>query len=271
LPESSGSTGRREKGRLDLILKLVSVSALVIFFSIQLSGLSTTIYLHRTMAHKGLKLHPAVAALMKLQLWIFTGLSTREWVAVHRKHHHFTDEEGDPHSPLLKGLWNVLLLNAYYYSRESKDPEVLEKYTRDIPASAWEGLFARGLLGVSLGTGMFMAAFWLLFGGWAGPVAGFLVFVVQGVGYVSLNAVINGACHAVGYRNFNNTATNIRLVAWLSCGEGLHNNHHQYPAASKFSMRRGEFDPAWPIVRLLTTLSLAEPMPLPEAALSSSR
>jgi stearoyl-CoA desaturase (delta-9 desaturase) len=75
----------------------------------------------------------------------------------------------------------------------------------------------------------------------------------------------------VGYRNFNNTATNIRLVAWLSCGEGLHNNHHQYPASSKFSMARREFDPAWPVIRLLTAFSLAEPLPLPEPALGGSR
>jgi stearoyl-CoA desaturase (delta-9 desaturase) len=252
------------------MLTVVLVSALVGFLAIQLSGLSTTIYLHRTMAHKGLRLHPAVARIMQMQLWIFTGLSTREWVAVHRKHHHFTDEAGDPHSPVLKGLWNVLLLNAYYYSRESRDPEVLAKYTRDIPASRLEPLFARGWIGVILGSLIFMSFFGFLFGGWVGPITGLLVFIVQGVGYVFLNAVINGACHAVGYRNFNNTATNIRLVAWLSCGEGLHNNHHQYPSASKFSMRRGEFDPAWPVVRLLSRLSLAQPLPLPEVTLSST-
>ncbi len=252
------------------MITVMLVSVLVAFLAIQLSGLSTTIYLHRTMAHKGLRLHPAVARLMQLQLWVFTGLSTREWVAVHRKHHHFADEEGDPHSPVLKGLWNVLLLNAYYYSRESRDPVVLEKYTRDIPPSRLEPLFRRGWVGVVLGATMFMGIFRLFFGGWIGPAAGLLTFVVQGIGYVSLNAVINGACHAVGYRNFNNTATNIRLVAWLSCGEGLHNNHHQYPSASKFSMRRGEFDPAWPVVRLLAKLSLAEPLPIPEPALSSN-
>jgi stearoyl-CoA desaturase (Delta-9 desaturase) len=80
--------------------------------------------------------------------------------------------------------------------------------------------------------------------------------------------VINGACHVIGYKNFNNTATNIRTVAWLSGGEGLHNNHHQYPAASKFSMRRWEFDPAWPVIKLLTVLSLAKPLPLPQEAAS---
>jgi stearoyl-CoA desaturase (delta-9 desaturase) len=237
----------------------------------QVSSFSTTIYLHRTMAHKGLRLHPAVAVLMQAQLWVFTGIVTREWVAVHRKHHHFTDEEGDPHSPMLKGLWNVLLWNAYYYAREANNPEVLEKYTRDIPRSSAEALFSRGWIGITLGISMFVGGFWLAFGGWLAPVVGLATFIVQGAGYIALNAVINGACHAVGYKNFNNTATNIRLVAWLTGGEGLHNNHHQYPSASKFSMGRWEFDPAWPLIKLLTMFSLAEPLPLPQAATSSSR
>ncbi len=252
------------------MLTILAVSALVIFVAIQISGFSTTIYLHRVMAHKGLKLHPVIAMLMQAQLWIFTGIITREWVAVHRKHHHFTDEEGDPHSPLLKGLWNVLLWNAYYYAREARNPDVIEKYTRDIPRTRAEWLFSRGWLGLTIGIATFMTGFSLAFGGWIGPVAGLATFIVQGAGYIALNAVINGACHAVGYKNFNNTATNIRLVAWLSGGEGLHNNHHQYPSASKFSMGRGEFDPAWPVIKLLSKLSLAEPLPLPQAAMNKS-
>ncbi len=253
------------------MLTLLIVSLVVTFVAMQVSSFSTTIYLHRTMAHKGLRLHPALALLMQIQLWLFTGLVTREWVAVHRKHHHFTDEEGDPHSPLLKGLWNVLLWNALYYSREAREPEVLEKYTRDIPHTRSEALFSRGWLGLAAGMILFVAGFWKVFGGWAGPLAGASVFVLQGIGYVTLSAVINGACHAVGYKNFENTATNIRLVAWLTCGEGLHNNHHQYPAASKFSMARWEFDPAWPVIRLLARLSLAEPLPLPRPALQDGR
>jgi stearoyl-CoA desaturase (delta-9 desaturase) len=252
------------------MLITLAICLLVIFVSIQISSFSTTIYLHRVMAHKGLKLHPVIALLMQMQLWVFTGLVTREWVAVHRKHHHFTDEEGDPHSPVLRGLWNVLLWNAFYYAREAQKPEVLEKYTRDIPHTRSEALFSRGWIGLGLGLAGFMTAFGMAFGGWAGPLLGAVSFVLQGVGYISLNAVINGACHAVGYKNFENTATNIRLVAWLSGGEGLHNNHHQYPAASKFSMARWEFDPAWPVIRLLTLLSLAEPLPLPQAALPGS-
>ncbi len=252
------------------MLLTILVAAVVAFASMELSTYCTTIYLHRTMAHKGLKLHPAIAFLMRFQLWVFTGIVTREWVAVHRKHHHFTDEEGDPHSPYLKGLWNVLLWNAIYYARETKKPEVVEKYTRDIAPMAGESVLSHGWLGLVLGWAGFMAGFWALTHNWVGPVVGFVTFGVQSIGYIVLNALINGACHVLGYRNFNNTATNIRLVAWLTGGEGLHNNHHQYPAAAKFSMnrRRLEFDPAWLVIKVLTAFRLAEPLPLPEPAVS---
>lgn len=235
----------------------------------QLSTFATTIYLHRTMAHKGLKLHPLVALAARVELWLFTGIVVREWVAVHRKHHHFTDEEGDPHSPYLKGLWNVLLWNAIYYSREANKPEVVEKYTRDIPHRPLDFLFDRGWLGLALGISGFMGGFCLLHHGWMAPVIGLATFIVQGVSYIAMNAVINGACHVIGYKNFQNTATNLRLVAWFSGGEGLHNNHHQYPASSKFSMgrlRRLEFDPAWPVIWAMSKLRLAQPLSLPSEA-----
>lgn len=246
---------------------LIISAVVVIFLASQLSSYSTTIYLHRAMAHKGLKLHPAVAFLMQMQLWLMTGIVTREWVAVHRKHHHFTDSDGDPHSPYLRGLWNVLLWNAVYYAREANKPEVIEKYTRDIPHTVAEKMFSRGWMGLVLGIAIFMAGFWYFVPNWVGLLTGAAVFVVQGAAYIGLNAVINGACHVLGYRNFKNTATNLRLVAWLTGGEGLHNNHHQYPAASKFSMNRKklEFDPAWLIIRVLESFRLAKPLPLPKA------
>jgi stearoyl-CoA desaturase (delta-9 desaturase) len=247
------------------MLITIAVALAVAVASMQLSTFSTTIYLHRAMAHKGLRLHPAVAFLMRLQLWIFTGIVTREWVAVHRKHHHFTDIEGDPHSPYLKGLWPVLLWNAIYYAREANQPETIDKYTRDMPHTRGEVVLSRGWLGVTLGLSAFVYGFWLLAGGWVGPLIGAATFGVQAIGYITLNALINGACHAVGYRNFSNTATNLRFVAWITGGEGLHNNHHQYPAAAKLAMnrRRLEFDPAWAVIKFLSWFSLAEPLPLP--------
>jgi stearoyl-CoA desaturase (delta-9 desaturase) len=246
------------------MLIVIAAALIVAFLSMQLSSMNTTIYLHRAMAHKGLRLHPLVTFLMRFQLWLFTGIVTREWVAVHRKHHHFADQEGDPHSPHLKGLWNVLLWNAYYYAREAAKPEVVEKYTRDIPASFGDRMLNRGWLGLTFGVTLFAAGFNLFHQGWIAPVIGVTTFLVQAVAYIGMNAVINGACHVLGYKNFDNTATNLRSVAWFSGGEGLHNNHHQYPASAKFSMRRWEFDPAWVVIRVLSAFSLAQPLPLPQ-------
>src|SRR5690349_3746446 len=154
------------------MLITILIALVVAFAAMQASGFCTTIYLHRAMAHKGLRLHPAVAMLMRIELWLFTGINMREWVAVHRKHHHFTDEEGDPHSPYLVGLWKVLFLNAFYYAREAKKPEVIEKYTRDIPRTRVEAVLGRGSLGLGVGLAMFVALFWAIQGGWAGPVIG---------------------------------------------------------------------------------------------------
>jgi stearoyl-CoA desaturase (delta-9 desaturase) len=248
-----------------MLITIVATIAVSLAVS-QLSTYCTTIYLHRSMAHKGLRLHPAVALLMQLELWLFTGIVTREWVAVHRKHHHFTDTEGDPHSPYLKGLVNVLLWNAIYYAREADNAQVVEKYTRDIPPTRAERVMSHGWVGLLAGLTLFLVGYSYFVPGWLGPVLAVTSFVAQALSYIGLNATINGACHVLGYRNFQNTATNLRLVAWITGGEGLHNNHHQYPAASKFSMNRKklEFDPAWLVIKVLSALHLAEPLPLPK-------
>ena len=111
----------------ELIVSLVVAAAVA-----QLATFGTTIYLHRTVAHKSIVLHPAAAWFFRFSLWLTTGILTREWVAVHRKHHSFTDEEGDPHSPLLEGFWSVQLGNIYFYVRESRKKEVVEKYAKDV-------------------------------------------------------------------------------------------------------------------------------------------
>src|SRR5258708_3208335 len=120
---------------------------------IQVATFSTTIYLHRCATHKALILHPAVEWTFKMALWLTTGQCTKEWVAVHRKHHAFTDEEGDPHSPKIKGFWNVQLGNVFYYVREIKNTDVVERYARDIKEGWWDHhVFNRGLLGLLVGT-----------------------------------------------------------------------------------------------------------------------
>lgn len=217
----------------------------------QVATFSTTIYLHRCATHRSLILHPAVRWLFRFALWVTTGLSTREWVAVHRKHHAFTDQDGDPHSPLQKGFWPVQLGNVFYYAREARNAETIERYARDIRPDRWDRLlFDHGPVGPIAGTAVLCA---LIGVGW-----GLLAAGLHGVVYVFfLSSSINGLCHYRGYRTFGNTATNVRWLALVTGGEGLHNNHHGFPRSPKFSARGGEFDPSWPIIQLLTRLKLA--------------
>jgi len=233
---------------LSLALALV-VSALVT----QIAVFSTTIYLHRTATHKALIVHPAVEWSFKMALWLTTGILTKEWVAVHRKHHAFTDEEGDPHSPLLLGFWKVQLGNVFYYIREIKNSDVVERYARDLKEGWWDKhVFHRGFVGLGIGIAMLCVTLGIGWGLLAAFVHAFMYIFV-------LSSSINGLCHHVGYKNFDNTATNIRLIALVTGGEGLHNNHHGYPRSPKFIFRASEIDPAWPIIRLLIALNLAKP------------
>lgn len=233
---------------VSLFIMLV-VSAIVT----QVAVFSTTIYLHRTATHKALSVHPAVEWVFKFALWLTTGIVTKEWVAVHRKHHAFTDEEGDPHSPALEGFWKVQLGNVFYYIREVRKSDVVERYARDIKDGWFDRhLFSQGMLGLVVGTFALCAVLGV---GW-----GLLAAAIHAVVYVFvLSSSINGLCHHVGYKNFDNTATNIRFIALLTGGEGLHNNHHGYPRSPKFSLRATEIDPAWPVIKLLVALRLARP------------
>jgi len=235
------------------VLSSFLISLVVAVVLIQTAVFSTTIFLHRAATHRALMLHPAVAWLFRLALWVTTGLSTKEWVAVHRKHHAFTDEEGDPHSPALMGFWSVQLFNVFHYLKEARNPEVIERYARDIQDDRWERwVFRHGLAGPVLGTAGLCAIIGLPWGLLAAGIHGFMYVFV-------LSSSINGLCHHVGYKNFDNTATNIRLLALITGGEGLHNNHHGFPRSPKFSFRASEFDPAWPIIKLLIVLGLAKP------------
>lgn len=228
---------------------LTSLAAALILVQVAVFG--TTIYLHRAVTHRALTLHPAVAWVFRLSLWLTTGLCVKEWVAVHRKHHAFTDKEGDPHSPQLKGFWSVQLGNVFHYLREARNRDVVERYARDVTDDWWERvLFRHGSAGLVVGILGLCAILGI---GW-----GLLAAAVHATLYVFvLSSSINGLCHAVGYRNFDNTATNLRVVALVTGGEGLHNNHHGFPHSPKFSWRASEFDPAWPVILLLLALKLA--------------
>jgi stearoyl-CoA desaturase (delta-9 desaturase) len=233
---------------------------LVTLAIVQFSALSTTIYLHRAITHRGLALHPAVAFLMHLELLLFTGIEPRQWAAVHRKHHHFSDQEGDPHSPCVLGLWKVLFGNYFLYRREASNPATIAKYTPDYKPDGLDRIPLGSTLGVFAGLGLFMLAF-----GWMWGLAAWLAHVAL---YIFVNAMINSLGHMVGYRNYDNQATNLRWLAWISAGEGLHNNHHEFPSSARLSIKPGEIDPAWPVIRLLAALGLAKirPEPLAKAA-----
>ena len=217
---------------------------------LQMSVFFTTIYLHRALCHRGLELHPVVGTLMHLELALFTGIVPRDWVAVHRKHHHFSDREGDPHSPYLLGTWKVLFGNYFYYNKELKNKATVVKYTPDYKPDVLDRI---PRIGAWAGLILFMLMF-----GWAWGLGAWAFHVVA---YILLNSSINSICHMIGYRNFDNLATNFQFIAFLTGGEGLHNNHHEYPASAKFALRGREIDPAWPVIRLLERLGLARVKP----------
>ena len=216
----------------------------------QVAVIATSIYLHRTLAHRALRLHPAVDVMFRAILWLSTGQCRQQWVAVHRKHHAFADREGDPHSPRLLGFWRVQLFNVYYYVRESRNPHTIATFAPDLPEDRLDRvLFSRGILGLAIG----LAGLCGIVGLWPGLAAG----LVHAVLYVFVLApLINALGHWRGRQNFENTAYNSRLFAWISGGESLHNNHHAHPRSAKFSVRRAEFDPSWLVIRVLAAMRL---------------
>ena len=224
--------------------------ALVVGFAVtQIATFATTVYLHRTLAHKAISMRPAVAWIFRFVLWITVGIRPREWAAVHRKHHAFTDVEGDPHSPKLLGWVTVQFGNVGLYRKVATDPAQVRRYARDLPADRWDrALFDRPWLGLGIGIGILIAVF--------GPWVGLLAAGFHTGMYLSLNAAVNAITHTFGDRPFDNTATNLQWLAFLTCGEGLHNNHHAAPTSAKFSLRKSELDVAWPAIALATRLRL---------------
>ena len=215
---------------------------------------SVTIFLHRHQAHRALALHPVAAHFFRFWLWLTTGMVTREWVAIHRKHHAATETTDDPHSPQTRGIRTVLLEGAELYRMESRKAETLERYGRGTPDDWIERtLYARhSALGVSLMLVIDLALF--------GPI-GLTMWAVQMLWIPIFAAgVINGIGHYWGYRNFAPSDASRNIVPWgvLIGGEELHNNHHAYPSSARFSSRWWEFDVGWLYIRMLEILRLAE-------------
>jgi len=204
-----------------------------------LANFATTIFLHRALAHKALTMRSPLRFAFRVFTWVATGIRPRQWAAVHRKHHAFTDVEGDPHSPVLLGWTAVQMKNVALYRKEAADPTTIAKYARDIPADRWDRvLFDHALLGLAVGTGILM----LVLGPWAGLIAAFVHVNV----YLATSAAVNAMAHHFGRQPYADcSATNLQWLAWLTAGEGLHNNHHAAPTSARLSHRRWEFDPGW--------------------------
>lgn len=215
---------------------------------------AVTLYLHRDQTHRGVDLHPVVRHFFRFWLWLTTAMVTREWVAVHRKHHAKCETEEDPHSPQVMGLRKVLLQGAELYRAEADNPETVEKYGRGAPDDWIErNLYSRyRILGVSL---MFFIDLVLL------GAPGLTVWAIQMVAIPVLAAgVINGIGHYFGYRNFEckDAATNVVPWGLIMGGEELHNNHHAFPSSAKFALRPWEFDIGWFYLRVMRVLRLAD-------------
>lgn len=226
--------------------------ALVIGFAVsQLALLCTTIYLHRTLSHRALTVTRPVRMTFRVVLWLTTGIRPRQWVAVHRRHHAFTDVPGDPHSPVLLGFWKVQLGNVYLYKKAIAEGDATMKYAKDLPADKWDRvLFDHAFIGLGIGIGILCLSF-----GWE---VGLLAAAFHTVIYLSLNAAVNAVGHTYGRRIYENNATNTQWLAWLAGGEGLHNNHHAAPTSAKLALHPGEIDPAWWVIHLLERFGQAK-------------
>ena len=212
-----------------------------------------TLYLHRGQAHRGIEFHPVLEHFMRAWLWLTTGMVTQQWVAIHRKHHRFSDAAGDPHTPHVYGIWQVLFRGAWLYHEASKDKTMVDTYGRGTPAD-WMELHVYQPYS-RLGIGILFVLDVLVFGGW-----GVLIWGVQMIWIPFWAAgVINGVAHWIGYRNGKTKDHSRNIVPWgiVVGGEELHNNHHLDPASARLSKNWYEFDIGWMWLSLFRMLGLA--------------
>jgi stearoyl-CoA desaturase (delta-9 desaturase) len=214
---------------------------------------SVTIYLHRAQAHRALDLHPIASHFFRFWLWLTTGMVTKEWVAIHRKHHAKCETVDDPHSPVTRGIDTVFWKGSELYRAEAKNQETLSKYGHNTPDDwierhlytpfSWQGVALMMIINIAL------------FG-----AAGVTIWAVQMI-WIPITAagIINGIGHYWGYRNFEavDASTNISPWGIIIGGEELHNNHHTYPTSAKLSVKPYEFDIGWFYIRVMETVGLA--------------
>jgi stearoyl-CoA desaturase (delta-9 desaturase) len=219
---------------------------------VQVTIASVTLYLHRCQAHRGLDMHPILSHPMRLWLWLSTGMITKEWVAIHRKHHAKCETEEDPHSPQIEGINKVLWDGVGLYKVEARNQETLDRYGHGTPDDWVEkNIYSRYRVS---GVVIMMLIDLMLFG-----VAGLTVWAIQML-WIPFHAagVINGLAHYWGYRNYEtqDAATNLWPIGFWIGGEELHNNHHAFPSSAKFSCKWWEFDIGWFYIRVLSLFGL---------------
>jgi len=215
---------------------------------------AVTIFLHRCQAHRALELHPVVSHFFRLWLWLTTGMVTKEWAAIHRKHHAKCETEDDPHSPQIYGINKVLWAGVFLYVKEAFNKETIERYGHGTPDDWIErnvysshsilGLFLTGAINVAL----------------FGLIPGLLILTVQIIWIPFWAAgVINGVGHWFGYRSYDAADASTNIVPWgiLIGGEELHNNHHAFATSAKLSSKWYEFDIGWMYIRIMQSLGLA--------------
>jgi len=237
----------------------------IILFTLALTHvtmISVTVFLHRHQAHRALDLHPGVAHFFRLWLWLTTGQVTKEWAAIHRKHHAKCEQADDPHSPQVYGIRKVLFQGAELYRAESKNKETMARYGHGTPDDWMErNLYTRFSW---QGVGLMLVINLTLFG-----ALGLTVWAVQ-MAWTPITAagIINGAAHFWGYRNFESPDASTNISPWgiIIAGEELHNNHHTYPTSAKLSVKPYEFDIGWMYISILQFAGLAHVKKTPPKA-----
>lgn len=235
------------------VAKYYMIEILYTLITTHITIICVTLYLHRSQAHKGVEFKPYVSHFMRFWLWLTTGMVTKQWVAIHRKHHRFCERQGDPHSPHVFGILKVLFGGAWLYNTASKDDAMVNSYGVGTP----DDWIERKLYTPhsKLGIAILLLIDILLFGYW-----GILIWGVQMIWIPFWAAgVINGLGHYIGYRNGETKDNSRNLSPWgiLIGGEELHNNHHLDPKSVKLSRKKFEFDVGYFYCKILEKLKLA--------------
>ena len=228
--------------------------ALYLLLATQLTIFSVTLYLHRSLAHRGVDFHPAIAHVFRFWTWLTTSMIAREWAAIHRKHHAKCETEEDPHSPMFKGIGNVFWRGVELYREARMDRASIDQYGKGCPDDWIERKLYTPW--ATFGPTLLLLVLFALFG-----LKGVAAWAIQ-MAWIPFWAagVVNGLGHWWGYRNFetHDTATNLSpWGVWIG-GEELHNNHHAFPSSAKFALRKWEFDIGWAAIKGLQKARLAK-------------